>query len=617
MNVSNQTLSDVTVFMKYAKYIPQLGRRETWDELISRNKNMHLEKYPNLAKEIIESYRLVYDKKVLPSMRSLQFGGRPISINPARIFNCSYTPMNDFRSFSEVMFLLLSGVGVGFSVQKHHVEELPIIRKPTGRNRRYLISDSIEGWADAVKILFKSYYGTLNSKPTFDFSDIRPKGAGLITSGGKAPGPEPLRICLTKIESILREKEDGQILTTLEVHDIVCEIADAVLSGGIRRSACISLFSFDDEEMLSCKAGNWYEENPQRARSNNSVVALRHRINKKDFEGFWERVKYSNAGEPGIYFSNDPSYGTNPCAEIALRDHQMCNLVEINATNIRSQGDLNERAEVASFIATLQAGYTDFHYLRDVWKRQCEKDALLGVSMTGICSGRIYDFNLKEAVKKILTVNEETASEIGINKAARTTCVKPAGTTSLVLGSSSGIHGWHAPYYIRRVRVGKNESLYGHVEKNIPNLVDDDFEKPHLQAVFEFPQKAPENAIYRTESPIDTLERVQYFYENWVVPGHRSGNNKHNISATVSIKEEEWDTVGKWMWNNNGCYNGLTVMPWDYGSYRQLPFEEIDKKEYNKRMKDFVGLNMKTIKEEDDNTDLQGEIACAGGKCDS
>ena len=341
MNITQEILSDIVVYNKYAKYIPKKQRRETWKELVTRNKKMHKSKFPNLKDEIEEIYKLVYDKKVLPSMRSLQFAGKPIDINNSRIFNCSFLPIDHWRSFSEVMFLLLSGCGVGYSVQRHHVENLPEIRIPK-KTRRFLVGDSIEGWADSVKLLMKSYFGITTARPIFDFRDIRPKGAELITVGGKAPGPEPLKECLFQIQKVLDRKEDGDQLSPIESHDIICHIADAVLSGGIRRAALISLFSAHDDEMISCKAGNWWELNPQRGRANNSAVLMRHKITKEFFTDLWKRVELSGAGEPGIYFSNDKDWGTNPCCEIALRPFQFCNLCEVNVSNIESQEDFNE-----------------------------------------------------------------------------------------------------------------------------------------------------------------------------------------------------------------------------------------------------------------------------------
>lgn len=320
MNLSTKILSDIVVFMKYAKYDETKERRETWEEIVTRNKEMHLKKFPNLTEDIEWAYKFIYDKKVLPSMRSMQFAGKPIEISPNRIFNCSYLPIEDEIAFSEIMFLLLSGCGVGFSVQQHHIEKLPPITKPhidsngNYKKRRYLISDNIEGWSDAIKQLVKAFLNPkVNYIPDFDFRDIRHKGAKLITSGGKAPGPDPLKKCLFNIQLILDSKETGDKLTSVEVHDIVCHIADAVLSGGIRRAALISFFSFDDDLMINCKYGNWWEINPQRGRANNSAVILRSLINENDFKEFWNKIKNSGSGEPGLYFTNDRDVLSNPC----------------------------------------------------------------------------------------------------------------------------------------------------------------------------------------------------------------------------------------------------------------------------------------------------------------
>mgnify|MGYP003636140027 FL=1 len=613
MDISQKILSDVTVFLKYAKYKPELSRRETWQELVVRNKEMHQKKYPQLAEEIEAAYKYVYDKKILPSMRSMQFAGRPIEVNPARIYNCAFLPIDDWRAFGEVMFLLLGGTGVGYSVQYDHIEKLPEIRKPNpNRLKRFLIGDSIEGWADAVKILMKSYFrGT--STMHFDYSDIRPKGARLVTAGGKAPGPAPLRECLTKLQGILELKKDGERLTTIEVHDMVCHIADAVLAGGIRRAALISLFSADDDEMIACKSGDWWELNPQRGRANNSAVLLRSTTEKEQFLDIWKRIEASGAGEPGIYFTNNLEWGTNPCCEIALRPFQFCNLCEVNVSDIESQEDLNNRVKAASMIGTLQAGYTDFHYLREVWKRTTEREALIGVSMTGIGSGAILKYDMEEAAELVKLENERVAKILGINSAARCTTVKPAGTTSLTLGTSSGIHAWHNDYYIRRMRVGKNEAIYTYLSIYHPELLEDCVLRPHDTAILAIPQKAPEGAILRTESPFDLLERVKQVTKEWIKPGHRKGNNSHNVSATVSIKDEEWGTVGEWMWENRKFYNGLSVLNYSGHSYKQAPFEDCTEEEYERLLQTLSDLDLTKVIELTDETDLAGEAACAGG----
>ena len=1083
LDVSQQILSDLTVHMKYAKFLPGKERRETWEELVTRNKEMHAKKYPLLVDEIDAAYQFVLDKKVLPSMRSLQFGGKPIEMSPNRIYNCAYLPIDHIDSFSEVMFLLLGGTGVGYSVQRHHVEELPELRKPNPeRKRRYLIGDSIEGWADAIKVLMKSYFGQITSTIDFDYRDIRPKGSQLITSGGKAPGPQPLKDCIHNIKRILDNKTNDT-LSPIEVHDIVCHIADAVLAGGIRRAALISLFSADDDEMISCKSGNWWELNPQRGRANNSAALLRHKITEEFFMNLWKRIEASGAGEPGIYLTNDKDWGTNPCCvvgstkiatadgtlgitmkeladsgddvnvytvdeagslairkmeaprlirdnaniyrvkfadgthidvdeshkfilrngkevtpleltkgdslvaltsfntqlwsnknsqdyrfinfkgavksehriiaeneigrklasdetvhhinfnaldnspsnlqvmtiddhtalhreamlsknnavhrirnreawiaklssnakglnnpnskyyttsdistkieatlistkddllntrdlkrvifndgypvhfssddfrnttfvellnlacakvfetdltysqyfdfidkskrthhptvfdystnsvkviklceatgepmilnwedrhtsyvsrsaqvkhmwklekdrmitclldghkvrkdrikelqsstfndlqvelgrvplknewktamkaknlsseisrpcspfksyselveyssiinhrvisveyigqdsvysgavagthtffaigdstldksgkikhsfvlnrncEIALRPYQFCNLCEVNVSNIESQEDFNERAKAAAFIGTLQAGYTNFHYLREVWRRTTEKDGLIGIGMTGIGSGKVLNFNMKVAAKICKEENARVAKLIGINPAARQTTVKPSGTSSLVLGTSSGIHAWHNDYYIRRIRVGKNEAIYSYLAINHPELIEDEFFRPHDTAVISVPQKAPEGAILRVESPIQLLDRVKKIHNEWIKPGHRSGANTHNVSATVSIKPEEWDEVGKWMWENRDAYNGLSVLPFNGGTYTQAPFEDCTKERFEELMATLSNIDLTGVIELNDNTDLSGELACAGGACE-
>ena len=615
MNITQEILSDIVVYNKYAKYNSNKQRRETWKELVTRNKKMHQAKFPQLKEEIEEVYKLVYDKKILPSMRSLQFAGKPIEINNSRIFNCSFLPIDDFRSFSEIMFLLLSGCGVGFSVQQHHIENLPEIHKAT-KEKRFLIGDSIEGWADAVRAIMKAYMGKSKTMPVFDFRDIRQKGAELVTVGGKAPGPEPLKECLFQIQKVLDRKKEGDSLLSIEAHDIICHIADAVLSGGIRRAALISLFDLDDEDMLTCKFGAWWEKNPQRGRSNNSAVVIRSKVKKKDFFNLWDKIVASNSGEPGVYFSDDKDWGTNPCCEIALRPYQFCNLCEVNASNIESQEDLNERVKAASFIGTLQAAYTDFHYLRSIWRKNTDKDALVGVGMTGIGSGIILDYNLEEAAKIAMDSNKETAKAIGINKAARVTTVKPSGTSSLVLGTSSGIHAWHNDFYIRRMRIGKNEALYTYLLENHPELVEDDFFKPEIQAIISVPQRAPEGAILRTESSIDLLERTKKFNMEWVKAGHRKGSNTNNVSATISVKEGDWGEVGKWMWKNKHTFNGLAVLPYSGGSYKQAPFEDITEEQYNEMVSHLHAINLRYVHEDTDNTSQKESLACSGDSCE-
>jgi ribonucleoside-triphosphate reductase len=658
MDNSQKILSDITVFNKYAKYVSELSRRETWEELVDRNMAMHIRKYPQVKEEIKKAYKYVYDRKVLPSMRSLQFGGTPIELANNRIFNCAYTTCDHPAVFSEIMFNLLGGSGVGYSVQTRHTDKLPIIIGPSEKQRRFLVGDSIEGWADSVKVLIKAY--TLGkSDPIFDFRDIRPKGARLITSGGKAPGPEPLKICLDKLRAVL-DGAMGRKLKPIEIHDMNCFIADAVLSGGIRRAAMISLFDKDDQEMLGAKGqlevdnwelelqgevwlgyvtykGSnisigldentykemlntgklpWYFFEPQRGRANNSVVLNREEITEPEWFSLWKKVEDSKAGEPGIFWTNNYDVGTNPCAEISLNPNQYCNLVEVNVSDVTTQEELNGRVKAATFIGTLQAGYTDFHYLRGVWKETTEKEALLGVGMTGIASGGVLALNLKEAAQVAKDENKRVASIIGINESARITTVKPAGTTSLVLGSSSGIHAWHNDYYIRRMRVGKNEPLYQYMVDTVPELVEDCVTKPNIEAVMSFPQKAPEGACLRTESYKDLLERVKKFNLEWVAGGHNYGDNQHNVSCTISLKDGEWEECGKWMWENRYNYTGISVLPYHGGTYRQAPFQDCTKEEYEEMYKLLKSIDLTKVVEHSDETTAKDNVACQGGSCE-
>ena len=367
-------------------------------------------------------------------------------------------------------------------------------------------------------------------------------------------------------------------------------------------------------------------------KANNSAVIVRNRIKKEEFDEVWEKIELSNSGEPGLYFTNNSDWGTNPCCEIALRPFQFCNLCEINVSDITSQQDLNERASVASFFGTLQAGFTDFHYLRPIWRKTTEKDALIGAGMTGIASGEVLKYNLVEAAEVVKFINEQVAAKIGINKAARTTTIKPSGTTSCVLGTSSGIHAWHNDYYIRRIRIMKNDPLYAYLAQELPDLIEDD-KLQFNTAVLSIPQKAPEGSIVRTESAIQLLGRIKYFTMKWVREGHRKGDNTNNVSATVSIRNEvvpgmriengveirdelrEWDAVREWMWDHKHTFNGLSVLPYDNGSYVQAPFTDCTEEEYNKLYALIKDIDLSKVVEEDDNTTHSQEAACAGGEC--
>lgn len=617
MEADKKALSDITIFNKYSKFVPDKGRRENYEEIVTRNKEMHQRKYPQLTEQIEDVYNnYVVPKRVLPSMRSLQFGGRPIELAHNRIFNCAYMPAEDYHFFPELMFLLLGGTGMGYSVQSHHINKLPPVTEPKSRDyHKFQVQDSIVGWADAIKVVAKAFLcgGAL---PAFDYRDIREKGSELVTTGGQAPGPAPLKLCVENLVELFTGAA-GRNLRPIEVHDAACIIADAVLAGGIRRAAMISLFDLDDEEMITCKSGNWWETHPYRARSNNSAVLIRGEVTCDQFVKLMARVEASGCGEPGVYWNNNKDWGTNPCCEIALEPYQMCNLTEINASLIRDQSDYNGASHAAAFIGTLQAGYTDFHYLNPKWRETCERGALLGVSMTGIASKTVTELDMKQAAKCAKQTNRNVAKDIGINPAERITTVKPAGTTSLVLGCSSGIHAWHNDYYIRRMRAGKDEELAQYMMRAAPALVEQDVMVPH-QVVLSFPQKAPEGACVRTESIFNLLERVKKVSQEWVDEGHRKGANRHNVSCTISVKDSEWEELTNWMWINREHYNGISVLPY-FGAeaYPQLPFEDCTKEVYESLLVHLEAINIDEVFEKDGKAiNLAAELACAGGFCE-
>ena len=717
-DLSIKILSELTAFSKYARFNEDLGRRETWEENVARVEDMHIRKFPQLKKEINTAFDFVRRKEVVPSMRSMQFGGEAIEKMNIRIFNCSFIAIERPAIFSEIMVLLMAGTGVGYSVQHRHINKLPDIKTPK-RSKKYVIEDTIEGWADSLKALLKSYfYGT--QLPIFDYSQIRPKGSKLKTSGGKAPGPEPLRKCLDEIQSIFSIKNVGEKLRSIEVHDIVCHIADCILAGGIRRSATIALFDALDDEMLNCKGylsahmesdfifnkqtkqfvgdakhGNkivqvylskqefdkfekegvlaWYWFHPQRARANNSSVFFRnnwlgkettkdkiisklkkefgitesaheslvysfnsfvneilpihcvndkyyddivHATTQEQFMKVWKACEASGSGEPGVFWTDEPDYGTNPCGEISLKSAQTCNLSSVNVSTLRNQKDLEDRVASATLIGTLQATYDNFEYISENWQENQQEERLLGVSLTGICDIDYTQFDWKKAAEVSVKVNEEFAQKLNINKAARITCIKPEGTASCVMGTASGIHARHSKYYIRRVRYNRQEPIACYLMQNHPELVEEEEFNP-LNIVVALPQKSPIESIVREqESAIDTLERVKFFNENWVTPGHIKGPNQHNVSCTVSVRPNEWGKVGKWMWENRSVYSGIAALPYSDAIYKQAPFEECDEETYNSMMKNLKSIDLTKVIELEDNTNLLGELACAGGACE-
>lgn len=614
MNQSNKFLSDIASYSRYAKTLVALNRKESFEETINRNMHMHLDRFPKLSKDIIRAYTLVHEYKILPSMRGLQFGGDLILKNNIRQNNCSALPIEDPRCFGEVLFLLLSGTGVGYSVQKEHIKNLPKITQPR-QEGTFLIQDSIYGWAQALDALVDSYF-YCRVRPIFNYSNISPKGTSL-SNGAKAPGPTNLKRSLELIEGYFK-MAIGRQLKDIEINDILCIVADCVVAGGIRRSSSICIFDANSEDMLKAKSGDWWVKYPWRARANNTAKLLRDKLTREEFDFVFNKARDSKAGEPGIELSNSINSLLNPCAEASVF-YNFCNLTTINQTTIEDKKDFMSRVRAAALIGTLQASYTDFPYIRPIWKERTEAEALLGVSFTGIADAqnKISAEWLQEGARLVLETNEKYAKKIGINLAARTTLTKPEGSSSCVLGSSSGVHARHSKYYLRRMRFNKDEPIANYLINIVPDLVEDDLSAKNT-IVLTIPQESPEGSICRVdESAIDVFNRVSLYYNNWILPGHRSGIDTHNVSCTINVKDHEWDELKEVMWNNNTSYRSISLFPYDGGSYKQAPFEECTKEifeKYNERIKE---INLQEIREDEDNEDdLLENSGCVGGMCE-
>jgi len=612
---SKRLLSDLVTFSKYARYDKTKHRREVADEILNRYQEMMVSKFPDLEAIINEAMEYAFNKKIVPSMRAMQFSGKPIELNNNRIFNCAFLNMDNVKSFSEIMYLLLGGTGVGYSVQKRHINHLPSI-KPV-RNKplqQFSIPDSIEGWAEAVERLFESY--TNPSKPftIFNYDLIREQGKPIETAGGFAPGSEPLKIALENVNNILYHAQ-GRLLKPIDVFDINNYIAQAVYSGGIRRSATICLFDRNDEAMLDSKSGDWWTKNPERAMANISAVLPRNEVRKNEFTYIYNKTKASNSGEPGFYWTDNPDLGANPCCEISLRSNTFCNLSELSVESVGSQEDFERAALAATVLGTLQAAFTDLKKLRPIWKERTLEDSLIGVSLTGIAAYKDFPFELEPVVSKMIEKNKEIAKLININPAKRITTIKPSGTASLYFGTSSGIHPYYSSYYLRRVRVLKTDILSEVFHVHNPDFITPDtFDDTNN--IISIPIKAPETAITSDEGAIDMLKRIRFFSGSWIKNGHIDGDNTNNVSATVYVRKNEWDDVKQFMWENRDAYNGLTVLPYDDHSYNQAPFEEISENEYNRLMDLLNPIDFSKIKEQTDHTNPSGEIACSGGACE-
>jgi ribonucleoside-triphosphate reductase len=612
--MSIKSLMNYTFVSKYARWIPEKKRRETWAEAVTRVKQMMLDKYvtddsnSEIETEIEWAYEQMLKKRVLGSQRALQFGGEPILKHNARIYNCITSYADRLKFFQECMFLLLCGCGTGFSVQRHHIAKLPKLIKQKSGSKKFTIPDSIEGWSDAVGVLVSSYFDQdelfpeYNGKSiNFDYSLIRQAGSLLKSSGGKAPGPEPLKNALISIKKILDKSlknadfsaEKLCRLTPIDAYDIVMYGADAVISGGVRRSATICVFSPDDEEMAKAKTGNWFIENPQRGRSNNSALLLRDETTKEQFSTLMNSVK--DFGEPGFVWADSTELIVNPCVEIGMwpvdedtgkTGWQACNLSTINCAKIKTKEDFYDACKAASIIGTFQAGFNDFDYLGETSEKIIKREALLGVSMTGIMEQ--HDICLDPEIQKmgadiVKKTNKVMAKKIGINQAARTTCIKPEGTSSCILGTSSGIHPHHAKRYIRRVQANKMEPIYNYFKEINPRACEESvWSNNDSDDVVSFCVEVPAGSKTKNKvGALDLLDYVKSTQRSWVIPG----TNKnlctqpwlvHNVSNTINVRPEEWDEVESYIYKHRKYFCGISLLPITGDKdYPQAPFTTI------------------------------------------
>lgn len=622
---------------RYSRWLPNENRRETWVETVDRYFNFfdeHLKEYQNykLDSKIRNELReAVLNQQIMPSMRCLMTAGEALKRENVAGYNCSYIAIDSPRSFDEILYVLMNGTGVGFSVESKYVDQLPIVAEDFYHSdTTIVVADSKLGWAKSLKELIHLLYS--GQIPRWDVSKVRPAGAPLRTFGGRASGPGPLeslfRFCVTTFV-----KAAGRRLTTLECHDIVCKIAEIVVVGGVRRSALISLSDLFDDRMRSAKSGAWWEDNIQRALANNSFVA-KDKPDAGIFMSEWLSLYESKSGERGIFSrvastnqaekfgrrDHKHDFGTNPCSEIILRSREFCNLTEVVVREADTPETLKEKLRLATILGTIQATLTNFKYLSKKWKENCEEERLLGVSLTGIMDNGYTNGKkgkLSETLESLrdysVSVNKEWAKKIGIPQSAAVTCVKPSGTVSQLVDSASGIHARHAPYYIRTIRADKKDPL-AHLMRDMGFPVEDDVTKPDHTYVFSFPMKAPENAIYRKDlSAIEQLEIWLTYQRHWC---------EHKPSITVTVKEDEWPEVGGWVYKHFEEMSGVSFLPYSDHVYKQAPYQDITKEEYEELIKKMpkreeVDWSLLQHYEKVDGTTGTQELACsAAGGCE-
>ena len=581
-------MSQTKFYEGYSRWDDDKNRYESWDESVSRVMSMHREFYTEkmtpelqlLIDEAESSYKLKY---ALGAQRALQFGGDQLLKHMMRMYNCTSTYADRPRFFSELFYVLLCGAGAGFSVQSHHADKMPDIIERKKQAKGWVVEDSVEGWADALGALMSSYFATDQQFPEmagrkiyFDLNQVRPKGA-MINGGFKAPGPEPLRRALDKIEHLIQSRvlKGESRLRPIDIYDIAMHAADAVLAGGVRRSATICLFSKDDEDMLKAKTGNWFVDNPQRGRSNNSAVIVRDEVTKEEFSNVMKSIK--EFGEPGFFFVDDKDITTNPCVEIGMFPQidgesgwQGCNLTEINGSKCTSKEEFFKACRAGAIMGTLQAGYTDFKYLTETSKKIFEREALLGVSVTGWMNNPdvLLDADVqREGAEIVKQVNKTVAELIGINAAARTTCVKPSGNASVLLQTASGIHGEHSPRYLRHIQLNKDTEVAQLIAKTNPYMVEESVWSANgTDYCIGFPVISPENSLYREDLyATDLLEKVSMVQNNWVEAGTNyelcaNPKTRHNVSNTVTVMPHQWTQVEDYVYDNRYSFAGISFL---------------------------------------------------------
>ena len=607
---------------RYARYLPEENRRETWEETVDRMVNYLSSKNKGLTKEFKEIREAVLNLEIMPSMRLMMSAGEACERDNIAAYNCSYLAMNNKRAFSEALYILMNGTGVGFSCERQEISKLPSIPETISNcDDVIVVGDSKLGWAKSFKKLLSSLWE--GDIPTIDYTQVRPAGARLKTFGGRASGPEPLKRLFDFVIETFKHAQ-GRKLTSIEVHDITCMIGEIVVVGGVRRSALISLSNLTDKRMREAKMGAWYNDFAYRGLANNSV-AYTERPDMETFMDEWVSLVKSKSGERGIFNrvaaqvqaekqgrEKDLNYGTNPCSEIILRDKQFCNLTEVVVRANDTKETLTRKVQLATILGTLQSNLTNFQFLSAEWTKNTKEERLLGVSLTGIMDAKITSnpdpIFLEELKHEANKTNKKYAKMLDIEPSKSITCVKPSGTVSQLVDSASGIHTRHSPYYIRTIRMDKKDSIYEFLKDKGVQVEDEQF-RPDSTAVFSFPIKAPSGAITRDDKT--AIEQL----ENWLVYQRHWCN--HKPSVTISVKDDEWMDVGAWVWKYFDEISGISFLPHSDHSYVQAPYQECTKEEYQDLLKKTPkDVDWLSFKEEEDNTEGSQTLACTGNACE-